>query len=232
MLWIVVIAAVANVQHVLSACNYCKDNASIHTMCKPVKKAPCGTSHTFNDKEKAKILKFHNDIRRKTASGKETNTSGKLPPACEMCDMQWNEEAAKIAQTHTNNCKFEHDKGRSLCDGTHCGQNIAMGFYTPNKPSNPIIDVVIKLIDQFYTNEVKIFRSDQVCSYKFNSNSGHYSQLIWANSCHIGCGLTYFQEDGKWNYLVACNYCKAGNIIGEKVYKTPCDATPHCDDCC
>ncbi|KAB7501605.1 Venom allergen 5 [Armadillidium nasatum] len=153
-------------------------------MCKPVKKTPCGTSYTFNDEEKTKILKFHNDIRRKTASGKETNTSGKLPPACEMCDLQWNDEAAKIAQKHTNDCKFEHDEERSLCDGS-----------------------------------------------KFNSNWGHYSQLIWADTCHIGCGLTYFQEDGKWNYLVACNYCKAGNYKGEKVYKTPCDSTPHCDDC-
>ncbi|KAB7504762.1 Single insulin-like growth factor-binding domain protein-2 [Armadillidium nasatum] len=206
-------------------------------MCKPVKKPPCGTSYTFNDEEKAKILKFHNDIRRKTAFGKETNTSGKLPPACEIIAVTF-----KIFISDKSINKYTYSplllkpiyySDKSINKYTRIAvRNIAMGFYKPNKPSNPVIDVVIKIIDQWYTSEVKNFLSENVCSYKFNSNLGHYSQLIWGDSCHIGCGLTYYEEDGEWNYLVACNYCKTGNLIGQIVYKTRCDATPHCDDCC
>ncbi|KAJ8929470.1 hypothetical protein NQ314_017850, partial [Rhamnusium bicolor] len=49
---------------------------------------------------------------------------------------------------------------------------------------------------------------------------GHFTQLVWANTSHIGCALS---KDTGYTYL-ACNYGDGGNIIELPVYKrgTPC----------
>uniref|UniRef100_A0A171B052 Antigen-5-like protein n=1 Tax=Triatoma infestans TaxID=30076 RepID=A0A171B052_TRIIF len=58
----------------------------------------------------------------------------------------------------------------------------------------------------------------------FSSETGHYTQLVWANTAKLGCGYSYYKqidEDGvtAWyaGYLV-CNYSPAGNYIGEDPY--------------
>ncbi|KAB7504669.1 Venom allergen 3 [Armadillidium nasatum] len=118
MLWLTFIAVVANVQNSLAACDYCSSpNNPDHTMCGSLPATPCGTSYTFSASDKAKILQHHNTIRQRAASGQETNTTSPLPPACEMCNLQWNDEAALIAQRHTDKCEYKHDDHRNLCNG-------------------------------------------------------------------------------------------------------------------
>ncbi|RXG60690.1 Venom allergen 3 [Armadillidium vulgare] len=82
------IALVANIQNSLAACDYCSSpNNPKHTMCGSLPATPCGTSYTFSDSDIEKILQHHNAIRQRAATGKETNTTSPLPPACEMCDL-------------------------------------------------------------------------------------------------------------------------------------------------
>ncbi|CAG2060007.1 unnamed protein product [Timema podura] len=60
---------------------------------------------------------------------------------------------------------------------------------------------------------------------------GHYTQVVWADTKLVGCGLIYY-PDGVWNiYYMACNYGPGGNIIGDSLYKegTPCS---ECDGGC
>ena len=45
---------------------------------------------------------------------------------------------------------------------------------------------------------------------------GHYTQIIWADTDRIGCGLSSSAED---DYLV-CRYAHAGNVMGEAVLPT------------
>jgi uncharacterized protein YkwD len=40
---------------------------------------------------------------------------------------------------------------------------------------------------------------------------GHFTQLVWAGSTRVGCGLA---QCGEWDYLV-CNYSPPGNYVGE-----------------
>lgn len=46
---------------------------------------------------------------------------------------------------------------------------------------------------------------------------GHFTQLIWAQSPRVGCGMVHYM-DGKFNaYLLACNYVY-GNVLKHSVY--------------
>lgn len=43
---------------------------------------------------------------------------------------------------------------------------------------------------------------------------GHYTQIIWHSTTHVGCTLRSTAED---DYLV-CRYSPPGNVVGERVY--------------
>ena len=45
---------------------------------------------------------------------------------------------------------------------------------------------------------------------------GHYTQIVWADTDRVGCGLSSSAED---DYLV-CRYAHAGNVMGENVMPT------------
>ena len=42
---------------------------------------------------------------------------------------------------------------------------------------------------------------------------GHYTQIVWAGTDRVGCGL---HRGGGWDYLV-CRYSPAGNVMGQAV---------------
>lgn len=48
---------------------------------------------------------------------------------------------------------------------------------------------------------------------------GHFSQCVWRNTTHIGCGKSIMEDEYgvKW-LVVVCNYNPPGNIIGQFPY--------------
>ena len=56
------------------------------------------------------------------------------------------------------------------------------------------------------------------------NGTGHYTQLVWAHTEEVGCGLVYYrsnclgqyQEDKYFQTLVVCNYAIAGNFRGKQ----------------
>ncbi|KAK9878694.1 hypothetical protein WA026_023394 [Henosepilachna vigintioctopunctata] len=68
---------------------------------------------------------------------------------------------------------------------------------------------------------------DEHKNYKFGTppaeNTGHYTQLAWANTDHIGCGYIHFEDNNpkyKYHKLYVCNYAPGGNIAGQNPYQT------------
>ena len=50
---------------------------------------------------------------------------------------------------------------------------------------------------------------------------GHFTQLIWAKTEHVGCGFMVYNHPSVRNYdtqYYVCNYGPAGNYNGEVVY--------------
>jgi len=49
--------------------------------------------------------------------------------------------------------------------------------------------------------------------------TGHFTQLVWKDSTHVGIGLARAKKSGK--LYVVCNYEPAGNFVGQFAIKVP-----------
>ncbi|CAH1773066.1 unnamed protein product, partial [Owenia fusiformis] len=83
---------------------------------------------------------------------------------------------------------------------------------------------------------------DEISSYKygnpkFDRRTGHFTQVVWAESIKLGCGWGQGLQGGLNTYVVCCEYSPPGNFIGEfanwvmplkpKRYATVPPATPN-----
>ena len=48
-----------------------------------------------------------------------------------------------------------------------------------------------------------------------NPGTGHYTQVVWADTEELGCGMVYYQGDSFFETLIVCNYAKGGNFLGK-----------------
>jgi len=56
---------------------------------------------------------------------------------------------------------------------------------------------------------------------KTSRKTGHYTQLVWADTTKIGCGRIKYKDEKNWDtILLVCNYGPCGNRIGDKIYET------------
>jgi len=171
----------------------------------------------FNQAAKDMIVKVHNELRNKVAMGNETN--GAQPQAANMRKMVWDDELATIAQRWTDQCKFGHDHLRNLCDGTYVGQNAYWGASSRQMSPYSALGVSEDAVRSWYS-EVKSpgFDSSHVSPFVFEHGAGHYTQVVWAESDRVGCGLRYYKDDGWFSHLVVCNYAVGGNMQGAEMY--------------
>lgn len=57
---------------------------------------------------------------------------------------------------------------------------------------------------------------------------GHYTQLMWAETNKVGCGISKYHQDNLKKILLVCNYYPTGNRIGHLIYESgePCTSCP------
>ena len=56
--------------------------------------------------------------------------------------------------------------------------------------------------------------------FRFTMETGHFTQLVWAKTTHVGCGYIKFKDaSGSHATQIACNYGPAGNFEGQLIYK-------------
>jgi uncharacterized protein YkwD len=123
--------------------------------------------------------------------------------------LQWGPRLAEMAQAWANRCVFEHrvsDFGENLAQGTS-------GAYSPT--------------------EHVLGWYEEIGSYDFNSGRsvdgspvGHFTQLVWRGTTHVGCGLA---QCGGNDFLV-CNYAPAGNsaMMGREAETYRQNVPPRC----
>nr|CAD7568717.1 unnamed protein product [Timema californicum] len=167
----------------------------------------------LNQSEKNTIVDTHNMLRNKVALGEEKRgRPGPQPNAANMMKLSWDGELATFAQLWVEQCTYGHDLCRDS-ERFQVGQNIHIGSKSIYLPGN-LTDNILS----FY-NEVENFDSRNLDPFRFNDKSGHYSQLVWAETYLVGCGYVIFQVNVWTKYVLVCNYGSAGNYEGASVYK-------------
>ncbi|XP_023321440.1 venom allergen 3 [Eurytemora carolleeae] len=204
---------------VFSQQQYCEFSYK-HTMCSTQTPGPACNGNILrrgvSSEEKQIILNTHNRLRAIIARGEEKRGApGPQPPASNMKILEWDEELATIAQRHADQCVFAHDC--SDCRKVNrfgVGQNLYISKQSLRLPDNNWKQGITNWYD-----EVSLFSRTKVEPFQFAASYGHYSQLVWADTHKIGCGLSSYRE-GKWfASLYTCNYGPNGNFIKGQMYK-------------
>lgn len=126
--------------------------------------------------------------------------------------LDWDTELAKVAQAWAEKCQdneapsglIDHNSGRSDDYPGYVGENIygSSGMATPAGAL------------QSWTAEA--------ASYDYDSNTcsgtcGHYTQVVWAASVRLGCGLASC-PGLRFGNAIVCDYSPGGNIGSQRPY--------------
>ncbi|KYF73680.1 Fis family transcriptional regulator [Sorangium cellulosum] len=126
------------------------------------------------------------------------------PPAdTPLPGLTWSREIAEVAQAYADRCVFDHSESRY-------GENL----YRTGRSSVTPEEVVAAWVDEAANYDL----ASNGCS----STCGHYTQVVWADSLRLGCGVADCTGDprfggGAWQIWV-CNYDPPGNFVGERPY--------------
>merc|ERR1712029_233648 len=116
---------------------------------------------------------------------------------------------ARIAQRWADQCQWGHDGNRNTKQGKSVGQNLykVMGRTWENPQWERAV--------QGWYDEVSDFSSSGIKKYKFNKGTGHYTQVVWAETKEVGCGYVSYAL----SQIIVCNYGIAGNMMNAPIYK-------------
>lgn len=177
------------------------------------------------------LLSEHNLLRSRAAQGLDQAS------AANMLKLSWSAELAAISQRWADQCTFAHDVVRNKADGTRVGQNVFYSASTNELSESGVMGSVGAATSSWY-DEVHNpgFNDTDIHPFVFSYGAGHYTQMVWADSSEVGCGLVYYQDpaDSWYKSLVVCNYAVAGNLRGGTMYLegeacSQCPTNTNCD---
>ena len=105
-----------------------------------------------------------------------------------MRQLQWDPELARVAQRLADQCNFAHDCSDCRRVGRFTvGQNLYQSFTTRAEERADWIGAI-----ESWFNEIELLPTSSISSYSFSPSTGHFSQLAWASTDKIGCGVTQY----------------------------------------
>ncbi|GAA53211.1 GLIPR1-like protein 1 [Clonorchis sinensis] len=152
----------------------------------------------------SEMVRLHNEARDKILT---CSVSGQ-PPAKSMPHLSWHAGLAEKAQQLADQCRVGHDKAeeRKVPDFDYVGQNWAG------------VQDIETAVRMWFEEHVNYDFSTGNCR---QGMCGHYTQVVWASTTHIGCGVRDCRDTGSFPYglSIVCNYGPAGNFVGAKPYE-------------
>ena len=98
--------------------------------------------------------------------------------------LTWGVDLASSAQAWADRCVFQHSGS---------GENLAQGFAS------------LPAAVQAWADEATAYTYDG----SYSHNAGHFTQMVWASTAQLGCGVAPGCS------LYVCHYHPAGNVLGE-----------------
>ncbi|KAK5638335.1 hypothetical protein RI129_012630 [Pyrocoelia pectoralis] len=153
------------------------------------------------------IVNEHNALRKSVADGKVPGQ----PKAINMKPLKWDSKLAQIAQSIANTCDYKH---RKISDPRwwNVGQNIGK------------LESSTRLSQTYWSKFIMGWFNEHD-NYHFTNHpikgTGHYTQIVWADTEYVGCGYTNFRNSNSSIYVqfYVCNYGPGGNINGMTPYQ-------------
>uniref|UniRef100_A0A1I7TY72 SCP domain-containing protein n=1 Tax=Caenorhabditis tropicalis TaxID=1561998 RepID=A0A1I7TY72_9PELO len=185
-------------------------------------------SAKFSPTAQEAIVQAHNDLRSAIAKGEYVAKGQNLPPATNMLKMEWDSFLAASAQEYTEGCPSTHLHDKSY------GENIHRKW-SSDAPTN---------LDGLGVTSAKSWEKEfQKLGLSFTvytgvKGIGHATQMAWAHSNLIGCGVKNCGRDplkrNMYKVVVICRYKPKGNFKQTEVYNpgdtcSSCPSDTKCD---
>lgn len=159
------------------------------------------------------LLADHNQVR-----------STVTPTAANMTRLVWDPALATVAQNWANQCTWAHNPGAGTAYAGLSSNTGGVGenIFVTTRPraaalAGPNSGVVVWAAERAsYTYATNSCAAGQAC--------GHYTQLIWARTVHVGCAIrqcasmTGLSSQFNNSQFLVCNYNPAGNFVGQLPY--------------
>jgi pathogenesis-related protein 1 len=153
---------------------------------------PANTGSRISQQDAQKVLNYHNEVRKKVGSP----------------NLKWSPDLARYAQAWADQlsetCKMKHRPTSGQWKQQY-GENI---FWASNHDYT-----VLDACENWY-EEIEFFKPGKLTE-KVWSKAGHYTQMVWKETTHVGIGKAICKNGGM---IIVANYNPAGNYIGEKPY--------------
>ncbi|OXU26883.1 hypothetical protein TSAR_008826 [Trichomalopsis sarcophagae] len=131
-----------------------------------------------------------------------------------MREMYWDDELAKGAQDWANHCEFEHNLGHERKVARFdVGQNLGISRSIGRRDNEMRAEFSKHIKTWFDENEQFKFAPISGAG-----GTGHYTQVIWADTYLVGCGYVRYKEGATMGQFYVCNYGPAGNMLTKQPY--------------
>jgi hypothetical protein len=168
-------------------------------------------SAKMTNKIRKGVLKSQNKVRSNVAKGKTANgtTGTKLPKAANIYQLSYSKKLEKKALKLAKLCSANVTAGSIIYVGEGEAKNAA----------------ALKNASKTWASEVTTNGLASLTYNASNSTTGNFTQLIWAKSSQVGCGVaactnvTGVSGSATSYTVVVCSYKKAGNVDGQAIYK-------------
>ncbi|EGT37200.1 hypothetical protein CAEBREN_11561 [Caenorhabditis brenneri] len=170
------------------------------------------------------IVDAHNKLRSSIAKGTYVAKGTTQKAGSNIRKIKWDNAVATNAQNYANTCPTGHSQGTAR--GGY-GENL---YWSWTSGTVSALDTYKEFQDYGWT-------SNTLDSATFNSGIGHATQMAWADTYAIGCGVKNCGADASMKNMikiaVVCQYNTPGNYMNQPIYKqgATCSACPSGTKC-
>lgn len=168
----------------------------------PQKPGPAATGKTgssLTPEQAQQMLVYHNQRRAEVGNGK----------------VEWSVKLANYAQERAETIARTKKLAHLPQGQNPYGENLAQGGSTSGVSGYTVINAC----EGWYAEKAKLPKNVRNFTMDvFNRGVGHYTQMIWKGTTHIGAGIASYKQGNFTMTVVVCCYNPPGNFVGGPIY--------------